>query len=210
MFFFIFFVFSTVYPRADASALAYEMGDLFQKVRIIGTSGGNTVEEVITLNGTTSVVSANSYTAIDSFHISAPNFGRITVTSNAAAVTVATILPRTQRPRYVRVRLFPEPSSALTINLRYIKRPRELHFFYDQPEYGPEFDKLIIQQALVNGLQWKDDNRLSNALSLRDRWLSELLSKEHPQSAEVKVFRHMEGRGAPRLLKFGNNFPEGF
>ena len=201
---------TTIYTRAGAATLAYEMGDLFQRVRIIGTSSGNTIEEVITLNGTTSVVSANSYTAVDSLHISAPNFGRITVTSNAAAVTVATILPRTQRPRYVRVRLFPEPSSTLTINLRYIKRPRELHFFYDQPEYGPEFDKLIIQQALVNGLQWRDDSRISNALSLRDRWLSELLSKENPQSAEVKVFRHMESRGAPRLLKFGSSFPEGF
>lgn len=202
---------TTVYRLADKATQNYEIGDGFQRVRIVGTVSGNTTEEEITLNGTTNVDSSNSFTAVEALQLSSPAYGRVTVTSNAAAVTNVVIPPRTLRPYFIGVRLHPIPSAVITMNVRAIRRPRSLHFVYDSSDFGPEFDKLLIAQAMVHAYEWKDDTRFRDAIAVRDRYLIELKAMEHPVTAESKMFSHMQTNDqSSRFQSYGANFPYPF
>jgi len=75
---------STISVSSDSS------DDTTQTVSIVGTVNGLRTEEVVELNGTSSVSTTNSFSYIESIRKSGTTSGTITCTSNAGAVTNAT------------------------------------------------------------------------------------------------------------------------
>ena len=113
-------------------------------VRIWGVSSGENVTEIVTLSGTTPVATSFSYTRIDRVSKDSTTVGIVTMTSNAAAVTVATMAPREVAPRYQKLHLVPRPSSALVYTISYKAKMLRLELDQDIPV-------LPCQQAMING-----------------------------------------------------------
>lgn len=119
---------------------------LGQTVTIFGLVAGYPDQETLTLNGTTSVNGAKSFSKIDRVVKNASTTGRVTATTNSAAVTVA-VIPTgagTLGVFYKTVRLWPLPSFAFPMQVWYYKQPWFLVNDQDIHELGQEFDHAII------------------------------------------------------------------
>lgn len=107
--------------------------DTAQTVRVWGISGSQEISEQITLSGTGTVSSQNSYTRIDRVSKSATTSGTVTITSNSGAVSIATISPREYTSRYTKLHLVPMPNAAITYNITYKAKTPRLQFDEDIP-----------------------------------------------------------------------------
>ena len=124
---------------SSASTLSFSSSsasDTTQTVRIKGTDANDVeLDESITLNGTTAVPTANTYKSIRSITKSASTVGRVTATSNAAAVTVAVLAPADLDYKVLKLRLHETPGTALTLNMPYHIKPYPLSNDYDAPVF---------------------------------------------------------------------------
>ena len=122
-------------PTSSAllNVVSSSSSDTSQTVRVWGISGGQEISEQFTLNGTSAVASQNSYTRVDRVSKSATTTGTITITSNAGAVTIATISPRDYTSRYTKLHLVPMPNAAITYNITYKAKTPRLQFDEDIP-----------------------------------------------------------------------------
>jgi len=75
-------------------------------------SDGLDLQETITLNGTTHIVSTNTYASIDTFSISSHALGFVTCKSNAEAVTNIIIAPGQKSVRYQVIKFNPITDST--------------------------------------------------------------------------------------------------
>jgi hypothetical protein len=120
----------------SSSALAIassSTADTTQIILIRGISGGVEVSESVTLTGTTVANTTNSYTRVKGISKSAVTTGKITITSNSAAVTVAVLAPSVTEARYKLIKLHYVPTSALVISLPYITKPMPMINNNDYP-----------------------------------------------------------------------------
>lgn len=124
----------------SASTLSFassSTGDTSQSVRIKGTDANDIeVDETITMNGTTAVPTTLTYKSIRSITKSASTTGRITATSNSAAVTVAVLAPADLDYKVKKLRLHYIPGSGLTLNVPYNINPYPLSSDYDAPIFA--------------------------------------------------------------------------
>lgn len=123
----------------SASVLAIvssSSADSTQTITVRGVSSAVEVYEEVALTGTSPVSTTNSYTRVISIGKSAETSGKITITSNSAAVTVAVISPETLTPRFNLIRLHYVPSTAVTIALPYYIKPLPMNSGYDFPVIG--------------------------------------------------------------------------
>lgn len=124
------------------------------QVTVFGIVSGYPDYEVITTNGsdgTTSVNGVKSFTSIDRITKSSSSDGRITVTTNAGAETIA-VLPvgdTTAGVRYRKIQLYPNANTAFTMNINYYKEPFRLVNAGDVHDLGQEFDEAIILLAVA-------------------------------------------------------------
>lgn len=118
-------------------------------VTVFGIVSGYPDSEVITTNasnGTTATAGSKSFTSVDRIVKNASTAGRITATSNATAVTVS-VLPvgdTTAAIMFRKVKLYPVPSSAFTMNVYYYKDMYRLVNDGDVHELGQDFDEAVI------------------------------------------------------------------
>lgn len=105
--------------------------DTSQVVYVRGISSGVEVGESVSLNGTTNATTTNSYTEIMSISKSANTVGKVTVTSNSGAVTVAVFAPWALVYKVKCMRLHYIPSSVITIKAPYHMKPSTLVNDYD-------------------------------------------------------------------------------
>ncbi len=101
-------------------------------------------------DGTTSVDGSKSFTSVDRIVKGSSSVGRITATSNSAAVTLA-VLPvgdTTAGIIYRKVKFYPLASSSTTVNVYYYKDIYRLVNDGDVHELGQEFDEAIILLAV--------------------------------------------------------------
>lgn len=120
--------------------------DTSQTVTIFGLVSGYPDQETLNLNGTSSVAGSKSFTNIDRVVKNASTTGRITATTNSAAVTIA-VIPTgdgTAGISYKTIRLWPLPSVVAPVNVWYYKQPWRLVNDQDIHELGQEFDHSII------------------------------------------------------------------
>jgi hypothetical protein len=115
-------------------------------VSVFGTVSGYPDSEQITVTGTTPVNGSKVFTYIDRVSKASSSTGRITCTTNTAAVTVA-VIPAgdaTGGIFYKKVLLWPLPSAVFPMHVMYYKQPYRLVNDNDIHELGQEFDHAII------------------------------------------------------------------
>lgn len=92
------------------------VSDTSQIVRVEGlTSAGVLVGDDVALNGVTPVPTTNAYVRVLSLSVNGFLSGTLTCTSNAGAVTNATLGPRQRQGKYPKIILYPTPSSVKTL-----------------------------------------------------------------------------------------------
>lgn len=124
---------------------------------VIGTdANGYEIVETYTLNGTTTVSGAKSFTTIRQVSKSSATTGNITVSGNTSATTFVTLLPEERSPRFKRVSLYNIPSSAITMYLEYYTRLRELVNDQDVPAIDRKWHYLIREGALAKVYQYQN------------------------------------------------------
>ncbi len=108
--------------------------DTTQTVRVKGTDSNDVeLDESVTLTGTTNATTSNTYNSIRSVTKSASTTGRITITSNSSAVTVAVMAPADIDYKVIKLRLHQTPNNALTLNVPYHIKPYPMSSDYDVP-----------------------------------------------------------------------------
>lgn len=115
------------------SIVSSSASDTAQIVRITGTDSTSAeISENVTLTGTTPVSTANTYTNIRTIAKDSTT-GRVTITSNSAAVTVAVMSPNDKAYSVKVIRLHYVPTSVQTIAMPYIIDPYPMYNDYDKP-----------------------------------------------------------------------------
>lgn len=153
--------------------------DTTQTVLVRGISSGIETSESVTLNGS-SVNTTNSYTRIKAISKSANTVGKISGTSNSAAVTIFTMSPKVNESRVKKIKFHYSPASSLTVSLPYIVKPLPMTESYDYPvidiadiielgtkadayRYKKQFAKASVLESLfMNGLAdiiWEKENQ---------------------------------------------------
>lgn len=113
-------------------------------VSVTGYVSGKLISELVTLNGTTSVVTSNTFDAREVFiSKSANTTGNITITKTTGGTTLLVVGPQEISPRFKVVTLYPEPSSVITIFNEYYKRIKELVNDSDAPEFDPKWHYVV-------------------------------------------------------------------
>lgn len=131
-------------------------------VQVRGISGGVETYEEITLDGTSPISSANAYTRIKGISKNMETAGKITITSNSGAVTVAVIPKEALQCRYKLIKLHYVPAQVVTISLPYTSKPMPLSQDYDYPVI--DCADLIELGALADC--WRYKRQFSKAQSM--------------------------------------------
>ena len=118
---------------ASKLAITGVAADTSQTIQIRGIAGGVEVYETQTLTGATAVASTNTYTRITGISFDAVRTGIVTVTSNSAVVTNATIPLAVLDTRFKLMKFHYVPTTTDTINIPYIIKPSPLSQDYDYP-----------------------------------------------------------------------------
>ena len=140
----------------SASKLAFvssSASDTSITAQIRGIASSVETYEEITLTGTSSVETANSYTQIKGISFSSARTGYVTVTSNSAAVTNALIPREMLDTRFKLVKFHYVPTATATINMPYIIKPFPLTQTYDYPLL--DIGDLIELGAISDALKYK-------------------------------------------------------
>lgn len=116
------------------SIVSSDASDTTQTIYITARNNNSAeISESVTLTGTSTVTSVNSYSEIRSISKSAVTTGRITITANSGATTVAVMSPNDKAYSVKVVRLHYTPTSVQTIAMPYIINPYPMSSDYDQP-----------------------------------------------------------------------------
>lgn len=122
-------------PTASSilTLVSTSVSDTTQNILIRGISSDLEVYESVSISGTSSVTTTNSYTRVISISKSAVSVGKITATSNTGTVTVIAIPPVVTTPFFKKITFNYIPSSIITIALPYYIKPSVLVDDNDYP-----------------------------------------------------------------------------
>lgn len=174
-----------------ASALAIvssSASDTTQKIMVRGIVSDEEVTEEVTVTGTTQASTTNSFSRVKSISKTAVSVGKITVTSNSAAVTVA-VLGAQELTSYVKkMRFHYVPSTSLTMVVIYFMKPMPLYSDYDYPVI--DISDLIEKGAIADALRYK--RQFAKASDFEGQFTSLLAdyiwSKENQPNAVYQFF----------------------
>jgi len=139
-------------------------------VRVEGVVGGYPTAESITLNGTSSTAGALQFTKVYRISISsaAANLGKVTITSNAAAVTIGVMpagqIMQTLRRKWIKVYYIPD--DAYSINAYYYQKVFDMVNDNDALPFEEDCDEAIVLGAQYIGLR-DEENRQKAALQVQ-------------------------------------------
>jgi hypothetical protein len=164
---------NTIQQPLEASVLTVSSsasGDTSKTITIFGTVAGFPDSETISTNssdGTTTASGSKAFTEVERITKAESTTGRITITSNTANVTVAT-LPTgdtTGSVMYRKIQLYPLPQDVFPVNVWYYKDPWRLVGDSDIHELGADFDEAIILLAVAK-------LKYENAQKEGDKWFA--------------------------------------
>lgn len=131
------------YEGVDSTTATYKIGDVNQKVTILGYVSGALSEEELELNGATPVVGTKSFTSLVRISKSDRTAGYITCTSNAGVVSNIVLDPGETECDFVCVKFYPIPEAVETLNYEaYIRHPY-LSKESDSPLFPSQFHPLL-------------------------------------------------------------------
>lgn len=118
--------------------------------------------ESVTLTGTSSASTTNSFSRIISISFSASRAGKCTVTSNSGAVTIATVAPEILDYQVKCVRFHFVPTAAVVIRMPYMIKPLPLNNDNDIPlldadiiEHGATAYAWRYKRQMAKAQEWE-------------------------------------------------------
>jgi len=175
------------YRGVTASTASYAMGDIGIHVNITGIVSGQVDSENLELNGTTVQTGSKSFTTVISATKSDFTGGRVTVTNNAADLTVATLSPAEFRIERVAIKVWPIPSASETLSYSFYKRHPQLRLDTDALLFKSEFITLLEKMTRADLLEWaerKIGEKLANEIT---EGLKTIIDDANDSSAETTV-----------------------
>ena len=145
--------------------------DTTQTVRVKGyDANGTEIQEQISLNGTTSAAGSVSFTSITHLSKSDVTSGIVTVTSNSAAVTVVRLPAYFKAKQFQPLNLYYIPSGVNAYKVRGIKRPTQMVYAEDYPDFPESYHELVLIGGAIRG--HLDRFRPTLAFQLKDKlWM---------------------------------------
>lgn len=173
--------------------------DTTQTVLVKGLVNGQVDYEEFALNGTTQVTGSKSFSEIYAVSKSDSTVGRVSVLSNGATVTNTTIPTQDKVVRMRKIRLYPIPSSIVTITVKCFGLSPELTRAYEDTEIPPRWDYVVDQFAYAYMLQTKGKEQLEEftvQMQLADKMLSDdMMTEEYISAEEIIVPERWGGTG---------------
>lgn len=143
------FYLNAPYEGTSSATATFTIGDIAQKVTVLGYVSGQLQEEEVELNGSTSVATTKSFTSLVKISKSDKTGGYITATSNSGGVTNAILDPGETDIDVQTVKLYPIPSGTETVNYEaYITHPK-LYKDSDSPLFPSEFHNLLVLDLYI-------------------------------------------------------------
>jgi len=176
-------------PTASSvlAVVSSSASDTTQTVVIRGISGGVEMIESVTLTGTSSVNTTNAYTRVKAISKSASTTGKVTVTSNSAAVTLAVLSPEMLTASYKLAVLHYKPSELITIAMPYIIKPLPMTNDYDFPVI--DIGDLLEIGAIADALRYKRQFAKANSYEIMfTQQLNDYIFDKENDPNEIKQF----------------------
>ncbi len=118
-------------------------------ITVVGMTSDGFANEVVTLNGTTSVTTVQSYNALTALTKSTTTVGTLTVTSNAAAVTNLKLFPNEFGRSYRQIYMLNPVDASEVIEYQFLHIPNTLSNDYDVPSIPPPFAQILVWDTLL-------------------------------------------------------------
>lgn len=178
-------------PTSSSALSLYSSSasDVDINVRVTGISDGVEMSETVALDasdGTTPVASTNAYTSI--LKISKQEtVGKVSITANSGAVTVAVIAPFMQDYKVKILRLYDTPASTINLVIPHYVQPPPMSSAYDTPI-------IDASEAIVLGAEyrmWRRKRQFGKARDIKveyEQAISHYIWSQENHPDEVKVF----------------------
>jgi hypothetical protein len=145
---------STKLATADTidvvSSSSSDGSDTELAVTVWGYVSGIIRNETYALNGTTEVTGSLTFQADDIFVSKQKDTtGIITVTENSGGDTLVVLSPTDRNPLFKVMSLYPIPDAAITVNLEYYTRIRELTNDSDVPQFDSKWHHAVTKGVLA-------------------------------------------------------------
>lgn len=131
------------------SVVSSSLDDTSQKVQIVGETSDGVLDEEVSLNGTTAVVSSLSYTRIISISKSDVTAGAVTITSNAGAVTNVRLGARDIFKQFQTIYFWPIPDGNYSMRGRFFRKPKKMIKQYDIPDLPENWHSLLLKKVEI-------------------------------------------------------------
>jgi hypothetical protein len=170
------FYLNEAYEGVSAAGATFALGDIGQKVTVMGYVGVQLFEEEIELNGATAVATGRSFTTLVKITKSDRTHGTVTATSNTGGVTNLILDPGETECEIAFINLYPVPTKTETINFEaYIKHPF-LYKYSDSPLFPSPFHPLLqldLDIKLMN--EWHKQEVSEQIISRREKLLNDMI-----------------------------------
>lgn len=195
------------YEGADNASASFVIGDIGQKVSVLGYVSGQLQEEELLLNGSSSVTTSKSFTSLVRISKSDKTHGYITATSNSGGVTNSILDPGDTDLDVQTIKLYPVPSKTETINYEaYITHP----FLYkpsDSPLFPREFHQLLVIDLFIRlKTEWSQQPVDAITITRRDEMLQSLITQDNNTDQWLVQVENYEESDRARI----NNLPTAF
>ncbi len=179
-------------------------------VTVFGIVSGYPDYEIITVNGTSSVLGLKTFTSVERIVKNQSTIGRITLTANSSNVTVG-VLPvgaTTTGPMYTKIQVYPLPNSVFPINVFYYKLPYQLINPGDVPELGEDFSEAII--LLASAKMKAEQNLAEDAQNFMMMYKDEIdsLKKTNLDKIDFKAMLKLPGEDGNDQFTGGLRFSQ--
>jgi hypothetical protein len=131
------------------SSSSADATNYFARIRGRATAGGPLLNEQITLNGTSTVDTSNTYLEVEEIVFSkasgvAVRAGTMTVTGATSGTTFATVPSGIDIPRHIWIGFYPIPGAATTLTVQAAARKPPLINNDDIPAFDEDYHYLLV------------------------------------------------------------------
>lgn len=166
------------YESTTTSPASYTIGDIQQKVTILGYDANNViVEEEVQLNGSTAVVSAGFFSGLVRITKSDKTGGYIKATSNGGVITNVILDPGETEVDYQTIVFDPIPSKSELISFEAEIRHPHLYKSTDAPLFPNQFHPLLVLDLIIKiSTEFKKEEVPQSLTIRRDKMYRRMVS----------------------------------
>lgn len=159
----------------------------------ITSDGQQRIQRVI-MTGTTEVSLSSSITTwihVSNFYITASAVGHVILLQETGGTELSRISPGQTKPRYTLLRLFPSPSTAMTLYAAVLRRVDDMTEIFDEPMIPEDYHWVIESGVLLKEFSKKEKSSLYDREFARYRAgiaeLRQFVSKQTAPTLEGKL-----------------------